>query len=111
VMVGRGVVGKPWIARKIEAELAGALDAEPAMDERLDIALDHFRDSIAFYGDKLGLRMFRKHLAAYVEAAPWPAEAQVRREARARLCSIDEPAAVEAALIALWGPSPERLAA
>jgi len=111
VMVGRGVVGKPWIARTIEAELAGADDAEPPMAERLEIAIEHFRDSVAFYGDRLGLRMFRKHLAAYIEAAPWPAEADVRRQARARLCSLDEASAVEAGLITLWGPSPERMAA
>lgn len=111
VMVGRGVVGKPWIARAIEAELDGRADGEPTMPERLEIAISHFHDSVAFYGPKLGLRMFRKHLAAYIEAAPWPVEAQARREARARLCSIDDPAEVEAGLTALWSPAPERLAA
>ena len=112
VMVGRGVVGKPWIARAIEAELDGRpADAEPAMAERLAIAIAHFRDSLAFYGERLGLRMFRKHLAAYVEAAPWPADAQARRQARARLCSLDAPSEVEAALTALWALPPERLAA
>lgn len=112
VMVGRGVVGKPWIARAIEAELDGrAHDAEPRMDERLSIALGHFRDSLDFYGERLGLKMFRKHLAAYIEAAPWPEDARVRREARARICSLDAPAEVEAALTALWTRPPERLAA
>ena len=87
VMVGRGIVGRPWIARAIEAELDGRpQEAEPDLAGRLAIAIDHFRDSLAFYGERLGLRMFRKHLAAYVEAAPWPADALVRREARARLC-------------------------
>ena len=111
VMIGRGVVGKPWITRAIEAGLDGRADGEPGLDERLAIALDHFRDSLAFYGDRPGLRMFRKHLAAYVEAAPRPAGVQARREARARLCRLDAPGEVEAALIALWGPDPERLAA
>lgn len=112
VMVGRGIVGRPWIARAIEAELDGRPhQAEPALAERLTIALDHFRDSLAFYGERLGLRMFRKHLAAYIEAAPWPADAQVRREARARLCSLDDPAAVEAALAELWARPVERIAA
>ncbi len=111
VMVGRGVVGKPWIARAIEAELDGRADGEPDLAERLEIAVGHFRDSIAFYGPKLGLRMFRKHLAAYIEAAPQPADAQMRREARARLCSLDDPAEVEAGLAALWAPATGRLAA
>jgi tRNA-dihydrouridine synthase len=112
VMVGRGIVGRPWIARAIEAELDGRpLEAEPAIAERLAIAIDHFRDSLAFYGERLGLRMFRKHLAAYIEAAPWPADAQVRRQARARLCSLDDPSAVEAELAALWTRPSERIAA
>lgn len=112
VMVGRGVVGKPWIARAIEAELdSRPADAEPAMDERLAIAVGHFRDSLAFYGERLGLRMFRKHLAAYVEAAPWPVDPLERRQARARICSLDAPYEVEAALAALWTVPPERLAA
>jgi len=112
VMVGRGIVGRPWIARSIEAELDGRPhEAEPLLAERLVIAIDHFRDSLAFYGQRLGLRMFRKHLAAYIDAAPSPADAQVRRQARARLCSLDDPAAVEAELTALWSRPAQRIAA
>jgi nifR3 family TIM-barrel protein len=112
VMVGRGIVGRPWIARAIEAELDWRpQEAEPDLAGRLAIAIDHFRDSLAFYGERLGLRMFRKHLAAYVEAAPWPADAVVRRQARARLCSLEQPAEVEAALTALWSCPAERIAA
>jgi len=111
VMVGRGVYGRPWIAAQIEAELAGQGFAAPDIEERLAIALDHFRASLAFYGDRLGLKIFRKHLAAYVEQAPWPADAQVRRTARAELCRLEEPAAVEAALTALWTEPDRRLAA
>ena len=112
VMVGRGIVGRPWIARSIEAELDGRPhEAEPVLAERLVIAIDHFRDSLAFYGQRLGLRMFRKHLAAYIEAAPWPADARVRREARARLCSLDDPAAVETGLTELWTHPDQRIAA
>lgn len=111
VMVGRGVLGRPWIARAIEAQLRGVSDAEPPLAERLDIVLNHFRDSIAFYGERLGVRMFRKHLAAYIENAPRPECAGARREARARLCRIEDAAGVEAALTALWTGEPERLAA
>ena len=40
--------------------------------------LDHFRDSLRFYGDALGLKIFRKHLGWYVEGARRP---QPRRRA------------------------------
>ena len=111
VMVGRGVYGKPWITAQIEAELAGRTFEAPAADARLAIALDHMRDSLKFYGDRLGLRIFRKHLAAYIESAPWPADAQARREARAALCRLEDASEVERGLAALWKASDDRLAA
>ena len=111
VMIGRAVYGRPWIATQIEADLAGRTYREPALDERLAIAIDHFRDSLAFYGERLGLKIFRKHLAAYIEQAPWPASAEVRREARSRLCRLEEAAAVERGLEELWTRDQTRLAA
>ena len=111
VMVGRGVYGRPWIARQIEAELGGGSFQAPDAATRLAIALDHFRDSLAFYGDRLGLRTFRKHLAAYIEQAPWPHDPQVRRAARAELCRLEDPRAVETNLERLWTDPDWRLAA
>jgi tRNA-dihydrouridine synthase B len=111
VMVGRGVYGRPWVAAQIEAELAGGVFEAPQVEDRLAIALDHFRDSLKFYGDRLGLRIFRKHLAAYVENAPWPNEAEARRSARSVLCRMEEPREVEHGLIALWRDPQTRLAA
>ncbi|THD57017.1 tRNA dihydrouridine synthase DusB [Phenylobacterium sp.] len=111
VMVGRGVYGRPWIAAQIEAELDGRAFAEPDAETRLAIALDHFRDALGFYGDRLGLRVFRKHLAAYVEQAPWPAAAEDRRAARGRLCRLDDACDVERALTELWTQPERRLAA
>ncbi len=116
VMLGRGIQGRPWLAPAIEAALAGGRpEAEPDLEARLGIVLDHFRDSLSFYGagrrdsDTLGLKMFRKHLGWYVEQAPWPADTGARREAKARLCRLDRAADVEAGLTALW--SEERRAA
>jgi tRNA-dihydrouridine synthase B len=102
VMIGRGVYGRPWIAAAIEAALDGRGFAEPEAAERLAIALTHFRRSLEFYGERLGLKMFRKHLASYIEAAPWPDTAEERRAARAALCRLEDPDAVERALRDLW---------
>lgn len=111
VMVGRGVYGRPWIAAQIEAELAGRAFEEPDARSRLEIATAHLNDSVDFYGGHLGLRIFRKHLAAYVENAPWPANPQVRREARAALCRLEDARAVAEGLSALWATANHRLAA
>ncbi|HEV2651001.1 MAG TPA: tRNA-dihydrouridine synthase, partial [Rhizomicrobium sp.] len=97
VMIGRGAYGRPWLAR---AMMDG--HDEPAMDARLGIALEHFADSLSFYGDKLGVKIFRKHLGWYVEQAPTPVSAIERREAKSRLCRLIEPREIEAALTSLW---------
>lgn len=102
VMIGRGVYGRPWLAQAIEAALNGEDFREPDGAERLAIALTHFRRSLNFYGQALGLKMFRKHLASYVEAAPWPRDEAARRAARGALCRLEDPAAIEDGLAALW---------
>ncbi len=112
VMIGRGIYGRPWLARDIQHELAnGQAQPEPDADLRLSIVLDHFRDSLAFYGDVSGLKVFRKHLGWYIERAPWPVSAEERRAAKSRLCRLDGPAAVEAGLIDLWSRLPMSVAA
>jgi tRNA-dihydrouridine synthase B len=110
-MVGRGVYGRPWIAAQLEAELEGRRFGAPDAATRLGIALDHFRDALGFYGDRLGLKVFRKHLAAYVDQAPWPAHEEHRREARRVLCRLESPGEVERGLTALWRDPERRLAA
>lgn len=111
VMVGRGAYGRPWLPAQLEAGLAGAPVTDPGPAERFAIAVQHLRDSLAFYGDALGLRMFRKHLGWYIEAAPWPGSAAERRAAKGALCRLDTALAVEAALAQLWLSQADRLAA
>jgi len=111
VMIGRGAYGRPWLAAQIEAELQNKPFSEPGAEERLAIVLDHFRHSLAFYGDGLGLKMFKKHLGSYIEAAPWPADTADRRIAKATLCRLDAPPEIEHGLTQLWTTQPQRLAA
>ncbi|HEY8255660.1 MAG TPA: tRNA dihydrouridine synthase DusB [Rhizomicrobium sp.] len=112
VMIGRGAYGRPWIASALDKALldkavGGDADmAEPSLAQRLGIALEHFTDTLRFYGDALGLKIFRKHLGWYVEQALYPADPGLRRQTRARLCQIDNAAGVESALAALWSDSP-----
>ncbi len=103
VMIGRGAYGRPWIAALLDRALHnGEKIVEPDGVERLHIMLDHFWDSLFFYGDELGLKVFRKHLGWYVENAPWLRDAEARRAARSHLCRLDSPRDVESGLTALW---------
>jgi tRNA-dihydrouridine synthase len=64
--------------------------------------LDHFHDSLNFYGDALGVRIFRKHLGWYLENAPWPLDAQSRRAGKSRACRLTDPRDVETFLTEFW---------
>lgn len=110
VMLGRGVQGRPWISTAIEKGLNGEAFAEPSLHARFDIVVRHFRRSLAFYGERLGLKMFRKHLGWYVEGSDYDADPLVRRADKARLCLLETPAEVEAELATLW-LTPRRAAA
>lgn len=103
VMVGRGFCGQPWQAAALQAELSSGLAPQPpGAEARLQLVLAHMEETLKFYGDRLGQRIFRKHLGWYVEAAPWPAHPQERRAAKARICSLETPGEVEAQLERLW---------
>jgi tRNA-dihydrouridine synthase B len=106
IMIGRGAYGRPWIAAELDRVLYTDADlSEPDIASRLGIALEHFTDTLRFYGDALGLKIFRKHLGWYVEQALCPADPALRRATKARLCQIDNARGVESALAALWSNS------
>ncbi len=112
LMIGRGACGRPWIASALDRALAtGRVDLEPDLSERLAIVLGHLRDTLNFYGDSLGLRIFRKHLGRYVEAAPLPISGEQRSAGKSRICRMTSAREVEAALAALWSGEPVPLAA
>ncbi len=107
VMIGRGAYGRPWIVGGLNRTLAtGEAPVDPGRDERLAIVLEHMQASLDFYGERLGLKVFRKHLGWYVQNAPWPETAEARRAAKAELCQMETAGEVEAGLARLWGRQP-----
>jgi nifR3 family TIM-barrel protein len=111
VMIGRGAYGRPWVADVVAAGLAGRAVREPSVEARLGLVEAHLSESVRFYGEDLGVRMFRKHLGWYVEGGPWPAEPAERRVEKARLCRMDRASEIVEALQTLWLVDAERRAA
>ena len=71
VMIGRAAQGRPWLFREIAHYLAtGAHLPAPAVDEILDVLLQHLHDLYAFYGEQTGLRVARKHISWYTKGLP-----------------------------------------
>jgi len=103
VMIGRASLGRPWLAGAV-AEALATDDEEmhPDLAEQGDIAIRHYRETIDHYGAPLGVRMARKHLAAYVDTAPLDDSDGDRRAFRSALCRLASPDAVIEQLSAFY---------
>ena len=78
-MLGRGILGNPWLIRSAVAALAGKpLPPEPSCRERLNLARFHLRQQIAYFGEDRGVREMRKHLAWYIMGFPGAARVRDR---------------------------------
>ncbi|NLY89868.1 MAG: tRNA dihydrouridine synthase DusB [Firmicutes bacterium] len=78
-MLGRGVLGNPWLIRSAVAALTGKpRPPEPSRGERLALARFHLRQQIAYCGEDRGVREMRKHLAWYIKGFPGAARIRER---------------------------------
>ncbi|MFT6332110.1 MAG: tRNA-dihydrouridine synthase B [Lentimonas sp.] len=66
VMIGRACYGKPWLIRQISEQLAGNEGFEiPTIEVQKKIVLDHFRDMVEHYSEKVAIPLARKHIGWY----------------------------------------------
>jgi tRNA-dihydrouridine synthase B len=74
VMIGRGATRNPWIFRQIAARLAhdkgGGAIAEPGLDDRRELILDHFRTVIAREDRGRALHKLRTFTGWYSHGLP-----------------------------------------
>ncbi len=75
VMIGRGCLGNPWLfKRAIHLLETGELLPEPDYQERIEMALYHLREAVAYFGEKRAIPRMRKHIAWYLKGMPHSAE-------------------------------------
>jgi len=66
LMIGRAAQGRPWIFRHIQHYLAtGELLPEPPPEWIRTTLIDHLQGLYQFYGETMGVRIARKHIAWY----------------------------------------------
>lgn len=72
IMIARGSHGDPWIFTQARAALDGLpVPAEPDVEERFEICLEHARNAIAFERNPdRAIIDFRKHLGWYTKGLP-----------------------------------------
>lgn len=97
VMVGRGAQGAPWRLAQISHALHGTpAPVLPRGADLADLVEEHHAAILSFYGTEVGLRLARKHLGWYAEAAAAP-DAQ-----RAALLRTDSEAGARALIRATF---------
>ena len=89
VMIGRGILGRPWALAEIAG---GALTYNVG-----DVALRHLEYAIEYYGEKTAIPMFRKHAAWYSAGMPNSSDFRIRVN---RMDSAD---ALKVAIREFWG--------
>jgi tRNA-dihydrouridine synthase len=68
VMMGRGVMGQPWLIGHIDQALkTGEPVPEPGIEERLASAYEHARLLSEYRGEVTGVKEMRRHLTDYVK--------------------------------------------
>ncbi len=81
VMIGRGAQGQPWIVGQVNAALKGEQpEPAPVGSGLIELVLSHYEEMLHAYGEKQGVRVARKHLRWYFEAAGLELPREVSRE-------------------------------
>jgi tRNA-dihydrouridine synthase len=71
IMIGRAVVGNPWIFRDIKHYLkTGETLAPPDLKERIAVCRRHLMDGIAWKGEIIALLETRRHYSHYFKGLP-----------------------------------------
>lgn len=103
VMIGRAAIGRPWLPGAIAQALANGAPKlrAPSIETQMRLAVRHYNDTIDLYGEALGVRVARKHVAGYVDHAPLDIDDLERRALRGELCRLTNPREVRGRLEAV----------
>lgn len=71
IMIGRAAIGKPWLFRDIHHYLqTGEILPEPLLEEKADIAAKHFKKSLEWKAEPVGIYEMRRHFSNYFKGLP-----------------------------------------
>lgn len=113
VMLGRAVIGRPWLPGRIARFLHdGTVVEDPPLAVQRDLLLRLHDDILRHYGCAIGIRHARKHLKAATECVVRRhANSAAIARARGVLLTADEPAAVARLIRELYEAAEDRMAA
>lgn len=91
VMIGRGVLGNPWLIRDTVDLLAGEkIHPAPTPSERIQMSLRHLRDLVSYKGEHIGVREMRKHGAWYLKGLAGASQTRILLNSAKSLVEMEE---------------------
>jgi tRNA-dihydrouridine synthase len=71
IMIGRAVIGNPWIFRDIKHyQKTGEILPPPDVHERVRVCKEHLKRSMNWKGERRGLLEMRRHYSTYFKGFP-----------------------------------------
>lgn len=74
IMVGRAVLGDPWLIRQINETFEGKEVTEVSWQQKFEIILEHAQRLIDLKGEKAGIREMRGHAMWTIQGLPYSAK-------------------------------------
>ncbi len=70
VMIGRAAIGNPWIFQRKNF-------ADVTFEERAALIRQHLAAMLDYYGPRLGIVLFRKHVVKYIKGVPYATDVRL----------------------------------
>lgn len=83
IMIGRGVLGNPWIFKEINAYFAGKEFKRPSKEEIYNMIVDQYERLLKLKGERLALLEMRSHVGWYLKGMQ--GSAQIKNKANQAL--------------------------
>lgn len=96
VMIGRAAIGNPWLLNEVSCALTKNNLTPVSAEQRYEQVHMWYADILDLYGEQLGNRMARKHLAGFVDTELSQSQLGEVKDAdikyyKSKLCQIDNP--------------------
>ena len=88
VMIGRGLLGNPWLIRDSIAYLEGREITSVTDIEKVDMALKHLKYLTDFKDEKLACLEIRNHISWYLKGVPGASDVKNRVYKTTKVCDI-----------------------
>lgn len=71
IMIGRGVLGNPWLIKEIDTYLkTGKIISKPTYQEKIEMCKKHFNNLLQIKPENVAVLEMRSHIAWYIKGMP-----------------------------------------